>query len=78
MKMTAQNMMASYYDKINNRNKKRVDISRPDGSLLKRYFEYGSIEYIAGFYESIRWPKNYTITIYNIGQKLPLYKNTIQ
>lgn len=66
-------IMGAYYDKINNRNKKRVDIFRRDnGEFLKRYFHHGGGHYVYAFFAESFTPDKYIIKVYEIGDKSPL------
>ena len=64
-----ETIMTAYYDKLNNRNKKRIEIYTKEGKHLKRYYDFGSKEYLYKMYYDTFFPEMYTIEIYEIGEK---------
>lgn len=66
---TPRQMMGAYYDKMNGRNKKRVDVLRLDGSLLKRCYDYGEADYLKAFYSGIFTADFFRVEVYEIGAK---------
>lgn len=63
-----ETVMTAYYDRINKRNKKRIEIYTKEGKHLKRYYDYGSREYLLRSYQESFYPELYTIEIYEIGE----------
>jgi hypothetical protein len=63
-----ETVMSAYYDKLNKRNKKRIEIYTKEGKHLKRYYDYGSKEYLQRFYNETFYPDLYTVKIFEIGE----------
>lgn len=70
--LTPAAALGAYYDKIFNRNKKRVDVLRLDGTKLARFYHHGPAAYVKAFFQESFTPDKYIIKVYDIGGKSPL------
>ena len=67
--ITPEEFMGAMYDKMNKRNKKRIEIFRADGTHFKRYYDYGTAEYLIKNYHQFFNPAFYRIEIYTVGKR---------
>ena len=63
--VSPREMMAAEYDRINKRNRHRVDVFRPTGERVFRFYDYGDADYLIRWYYQII-PAKYIVKVFEV------------